>query len=219
LWSGVVHETLEVSSSRSTFWPSAWIDDYTTALNPRTTRNLELLERAVARGERTPNHLYSLANELRDHERLGMAVATYREFLEVGAGWRRFDALMSLANCQQQLGSVNGARATLLRAIGEDPTRPDGFIALGEMAYAERKWSAAIPFFQAVIGMERPSMGRTIESYYSWFPYDRLAICYGELGRFDDAIASTHRALATCPEVDRLRANLAYFEEQRAIRG
>ena len=216
LWSGVVHETLDVATNRSTFWPSAWIDDYATALRPKTTRNLELLERAVANGDRSPNHLYSLANELRDHERLGMAVATYRDYLEVGHGWRRFDALMSLARCQQQLGSVNGARATLLRAIGEDPTRADGFIALGEMAYEQRQWKAAIPFFQAVIGMERPSSGRTVESYYAWFPFDRLAICYSELGRFDEAIGATYQALATCPEVDRLQANLAYYEQCKA---
>jgi hypothetical protein len=218
LWNGVVHETLEVPTNRSTFWPSAWIDDYATALRPRTTRNLELLERAVANGDRTPNHLYSLANELRDHERFGMAVANYRDFLEVGHGWKRIDALMSLARCQQRLGSHNGARATLLRAVGEDPTRADGFIALGEMAYEQRQWKAAIPFFQAVIGMEQPSSGITVEGHYSWFPYDRLAICYGELGRFDQAIDATHQALVTCTEVSRLQANLAYFEQCRTAK-
>ena len=145
-----------------------------------------------------------------------MAVATYRDFLDVGHGWKRTDALMSLARCQQQLGSTNGARATLLRAIGEDPTRADGFIALGEMAYEHRQWKAAIPFYQAVVGMERPSSGLSVESHYSWFPYDRLAICYGELGRYDEAIGATYQALATCPDVDRLQANVAYFEQCRA---
>lgn len=215
LWAGMVHEYVDVARARSTFWPSAWVEDRTSYNRVPTDRNLKILEKAVAGAERTPRNLYYYANELRDHKRFSQALSAYRDYLEVGGGWELYDALVSMGKCQYQVGAIAASKAAYLRAIGEDPTRADAFMALGEYEYEDKRFDRAMPYFKAVAGMKRPEIGYAFDAYYSWLPWDRLAMCLGEVGDYAGAMAATVQAMQTCPDRERLEQNHAFFAAKR----
>ena len=214
LWVGMVHEYIDVTAARSSFWPSAWVEDHTSYRRIPTDRNLRILEKAIAGRERTPRNLYYYANELRDHKRFSQALNAYRDYLEVGFGWEIYDSLNSMGKCQLEIGATDAAKASFLRAVGEDPTRADAFMALGEIEYIAKNYERAIPYFKAACGMKRPEIGFAFEAHSTWLPWDRLAICFSELGEYEGAIAATEQALKTCPDRARLEQNLAFYRSK-----
>jgi hypothetical protein len=61
--------------------------------------------------------------------------------------------------------------------------------------------------------MKRPMEGFVIETAYTWLTWDRLAICFGNLGQMEDAIDATQRCLREAPmsEWQRLCGNLHMY--------
>ena len=213
-WVGMVHEYIDVTAARSSFWPSAWVEDHASFGRIPTDRNLRILEKAIAGPERTGRNLYYYANELRDHKRFSQALNAYRDYLEVGFGWEVYDSLNSMGKCQLAIGTTDAAKASFLRAVGEDPTRADAFMALGEIEYIAKNYERAIPYFKATCGMKRPETGFAFEAHYTWLPWDRLAICFSEIGEYEGAIAATEQALKTCPDRARLEQNVAFYRSK-----
>jgi len=212
-WIGAVHEYLDFSNQNAMLWQDAWVDDPLALNNAPTERNIKILRRLLDEGDTTTRTAYYYANELRDHKRWAEAVEAYDHFLNMNYfSWEHYDSLISLGNCHRQLGSEEASCDAYFRALRFDASRAEAFMALGDLAYEKQNWRSAMAFYKACVGMVRPIEGFVLETCYTWLPHDRLAVCYGNLGMLDDAIAATNEALRLqCPERSRLFMNLTMF--------
>ena len=213
-WIGAVHEYLEGSNERAMIGQGAWVDDPLALNNQPTDRNIKILKRLLDNGDTTTRTAYYYANELRDHKRWNEAIEAYNHFLSMNYySWEYYDALISLATAYKSENRIDEMVDAYFRAIKFDPTRAEAYVGLGDFSYERQQWQHAIPFYLAARGAVRPIEGFVLETCYTWLPIDRLAVCYGNLGRLEEAIKLTVEALKQCPEQDRLLDNLRMFTE------
>lgn len=211
-WVGAVHEYLDKSGERAMLGQGAWVNDPLALNNKPTERNLKILQRLIDDGDESNRTAFYYANELRDLKRWPQAISAYKRFIKMKyLSWEYYDALISLAMCHKQVNDEDAMIDCYHQAIRFDPTRAEAFVGLGDLHYEKNHWPAAVPFYAAALESVRPMEGFVLETCYTWLPWDRLAVCYGNTGRIDKAIEATIESLKSCPERDRLMANLGMF--------
>lgn len=220
-WVGAVHEVIPVLPARSRTLAGAAVEHR--PLPERRAknqgRNLRILQRVVAAGDRSARTLFYLANELRDNGREEEAVAAYREFLATAAsGWERYEALIQLGNCLAELHNDEEARSHLLEAVALDSSRPEAYNRLGLYHYHREQWPQAIPLFLAGTGGQRPTDGFVNEADYGYAPWDYLAVCLYRMGDYERAYQALLRAVPGNPDVERLAANAGHILRDLARR-
>jgi tetratricopeptide (TPR) repeat protein len=212
-----VHEFIGVPGPTAR-WPEAWVEHRPRPEDKghKVDRNLRILERALAGGDRSSRTLFYLGNELRDHERWEDALAAYQEYLDAHETlvWERHSALLSMASCAEALGREEEGLAFLYRAVGLDSTRAEAFMRLGLHFYSRREWRHAVPFFAAASSLNRPTDGFIDDTAYTWGPWDYLSVCHSELGMYEDALEETVKALRTSNDRERLFANMTFYLDQ-----
>ncbi len=215
-WIGAVHEYLDGSEIRAFHWDNGSVDDPAAFSKTPTERNINILKRLLDEGDKTPRTAFYYANELRDHHRYDEAVAAYGQFIAMNHfTWEYYSALDSMASCLYYLGDQDQAMQVYWRAITFDATRAEAWVGIGDLAYNNQKFDKAVPFYKASIGLKPPAHGFVAQTCYTWLPWDRLSICYRNLGMIDEAIDACFEALKTCPERERIFANLLTFYAAR----
>ena len=101
----------------------------------------------------------------------------------------------------------------LLEAVSVESSRGEAFNRLGVHFYERREWKRAIPLFAAAIAAERPSEGFITDAVYDWLPSDYLAVCLSNLGRFEEALERSVRALPGSPDRKRILDNLVFYAD------
>lgn len=214
-WQGAVHEAVDVSTLRVREEPTLVVDHRRTKAQEarHQGRNLRILQRLYARGDRSPRTLYYLGNELRDNARPAEAAEAYRAALQAGiAGWERYFSLLSLAEALMGTGHCAPALEAAQEAARLDPGRPEAWVVAGRIPYQSGHWEKAIPFFErATAARSRPMAGFVREADYGWLPWDLLSVCLGNSGRFTDALQAARQALNGNPEPLRVRSNIDWF--------
>lgn len=217
-WAGAVHEVVAVPAGRSIERLDLCVEHrpYPGKDAVRKGRNLRILEREFQAGDHSPRTLFYYANELLDADRYQDALASYSAYLEVSdVDWERHQALMNMSRCAVGLGREHQAVEYLHRALQEDPARAAAFLALGLRHFERRDWARALPWYAAAAALAEPPAGFVEPPDYSWRPLDYLGVCQINLGRFQEGIATTIRALqAGHPDVERLRANIRWAADQ-----
>jgi glycosyltransferase involved in cell wall biosynthesis len=214
-WAGAVHEVIGLE--RLIRWPDAFVEHRPTpdSWDRKKDRNLLILQSAVAAGDRSPRTLFYLGNELRDHQRWAESLSVHRDYIKVSdVPWEKYDALISMARCEEALKHDQKKLQLLLSAVTLDSTRAEAFMRLGIHHYDSREWSQAIPFFAAASVLERPAAGFIDDTAYTWAPWDYLSICHSELGRYEEALTETLRALRGSDDRQRLFANMSFYLDQ-----
>jgi glycosyltransferase involved in cell wall biosynthesis len=219
-WSGPVHETVNVPSP-ALRWPTAWIEHRPRSEDRpgKVDRNLRILEKAYAEGDRSSRNLFYFANELKDHERWEDALAKYQEYLDSGevALWERHSAVLSMAVCAEMLGRIETKLDYLYEAMRLDPTRAEPFLRVGLHHYERREWLQAVPYFLAASSLPRPSDGFVDDTAYTWAPWDFLSVCHSELGMFQEAFEETVKALETSYDRERLFRNIEFYLDRLRV--
>ena len=217
-WQHRVHEIIALPDPlRVVHRHDAWIEHRPAPEEERPghkERNLRILERAFAEGDRQFRTLFYLANELRDHRRFPEAIVRYEEFIStVPRGWERHNAMVSLATCFTAGGQEDEALAALHRAMQEDGRRADAFVAAGMVHYRAERWQQAVPYFLGATAMSQPSDGFINNSDYGWAPWDYLSICFHRTGRQQEALEALAKAVEGNPQPARLADNAKWFLE------
>ena len=219
-WEGAVHEVLNVTGHPLRQDDRLVVEHHKTDAQRRrdADRNLRILDDLYAAGDRTPRTLFYRANELRDHSRHSEALVAYDEYLDTESpAWERYDALLSRARMLVALGRPDEVRATALAAMQLEPGRPEAWMAAGLTYYEVQDWERGAPFFAAATRCRtRPALGFTFERDYTWAPWDYLAVCLGNTGRYREAIEAAERSLPHNPEAARVERNIAWFRSQLA---
>jgi len=150
------------------------------------------------------NSLYYLASEWRgvDAER---TIRYFQQLLAMPAhnGQRRYQARLILAKeLINHRKDYQEARAVLLGCTGEDWSRIDHWIFLGDMAAIQHKYEEAIQFYlyAASRWMDMPlTIWWIDEAFYTWLPCERLASCYAAVGDLENALLWAKRAKQSLP--------------------
>ena len=214
-WAGAIHEVVDITRARIREEPALVVEHRRTEAQAAADegRNLRILERLYAEGDRSPRTLYYRANELRDLARHEEAAAAYAEVLLTEQPvWERYFALMSRAECLQATGGSAEAAELAVQAVLLDPTRPEAWMVAGMIPYEQGEWARAVPFFSAAsVAQARPSEGFVRGRDHGWAPWDFLAVCLGNSGRHEEALQAGVRALHDNPQAERVRANIGWF--------
>ena len=213
-WFGPVHETIGLPSTPMR-WHSAWIEHRPLSEDRlhKVDRNLRILERAVAAGDRSSRTLFYLGNELKDHERWEDALVAYQDYLDCSevVVWERHSALLSMAVCSDMLGRQEEKLKFLFSAMGLDSTRAEAFLRVGLHHYERKEWQQAVPYFLAATALSRPADGFIDDTAYGWAPWDYLSICHSELGMYEEALDETVKALRSSHDRQRLFKNIGFY--------
>jgi hypothetical protein len=217
-WVGPVHEVLDLPGARSL----ARDDLYVEHRPPRPKdevgrgRNLRILEKAVAGGDRSSRTLYYYANELRDHGRDEDALAAYREYLSLpAADWEKYQALVSMSECASRCGRDDEAVEHLYAALAVDSSRSEAFLALGWRHFQREEWARALTWYSAAAAATEPEVGFVSPADYTWRPWDHIGVCLINLGRHEEGTAASIRSLRSGnPDPKRLRGNIHWSVDQ-----
>lgn len=211
-WIGVVHEYLEVIGRP---FPSD-VKVYHKKDKAYTDRNLQIYRKRKENGDFfAPRDIFYFANELRDHGHMEDAVATYREFLDIGQGWSEnlYQACLKMANCYERLGDRAQKRYALWETLRFGIPQSEFCCQLGKDFMEDKKHDLAIYWFnQALILPKRESMGMQDLTTTTWFPHLMLCLCYDRMGDQVRAHEHNEKALQFSPNHPSMLHNRSYFK-------
>lgn len=175
--------------------------------------------------------LFYFAQEIR-WEEPEEAAERFQQFLDLEAkhtnGLTRYQARLELAKLYMRLDRPQEARATLVPASGDDWTRVEHLIWLGDLAFEdeerpeEERHREALQFYRyaGTVAGEIPFTLWWIDlPSYTYVPAQRLAMCYGHVGRLEEALQWARRVLDLLPDdapdgvFDEARSNIKLLEE------
>lgn len=134
------------------------------------------------------------AQRQRDSGRLEGAMSVYRNILRLES--RNTDALLGLADCQQDLGDHDSALESVKQLLAERPDDPEANLRVGELLLASEQVDMAEPY------LKRAGLSRVCGSGGELQPRLLMAAAEAALAREDHS-----KALASASEAVRLDAS------------
>ncbi len=176
-------------------------------------RNLLMLEKLIAQGDRSARNLYYYGKELKAHQRPEEAIRAFQEHLEANPekNATRYQALHQMMLCAMELQQEAQAIQWGLQAIEVDCSRAEAYMELGVIYYRQKAFAGAIPLLHAASTARRPTTGSIQEADYTWRPYHYLSLCYEGLGEYQQAIDAATKALRTIPDKAVVISNIQCF--------
>ncbi len=167
--------------------------------------------------------LHYLGAEWREHDEK-RAIERFEEFLALPSknGPMRYHTRLMLAKTYARVGRKEDARKTLLGAVGDDWSRIEHWMWLGDLARESCDHEEALQFYRyAATGINEPpfAVWWIDEATYTYLPAQRLAMAYAELGRNEDALYWARRVRELLPQnapvevFDEVSANIKLLED------
>lgn len=214
-WHGAIHEVLPLFDRPNTTSRHIYVEHRPSAAKRENKgdRNLRIMRRIVAAGDRSSRTLFYFGNELKDNGLWEEAIDAYRDFLEApGQDWEVYSVHLNLSECAANLGDRDASFRHLLSAIEFDSSRAEAFMRAGVGFMQSEKWNRAVPLLAAATAAVKPTSGFVHEPDYGYLPWDHLALSLHRSGRNAEAIVATNRSLELGnPDRERLQGNLAIY--------
>ena len=85
-----------------------------------------------------------------------------------------------------------------------------------QLLYAQERWYGLVDVLRAALAItERPRTYICEADAWGSLPYDLLSLAYAHLGDAENAADACRKAVERSPQEERLRKNLALFEQMR----
>lgn len=225
-WKGRVHEALVATSGLRRIQSNQAMVIH----HGKRARSEGSLERNVrilgleltAAGDRPdPRSLFYLARDLMLLGDESRAIATFARYLKVGT-WveELYAAWLFTARMRLGRGERPYAAAAAHSALQLDPSRPEAYFLLGELAYYEGDWGRTIAWCE-LGSCEGTHAGVLFNDpmavKYKWIIFYVVALCH--FGRLAEALAWTRRALELVPTDPQHLQNLAFLQAAAAATG
>ena len=216
-WHQRIHEYIACEPARTAF-----VHDITIQHRPdeslrtvKRERNARIIESTIASEGESPALLFYRATMLFDAHRWMEATEAYRHLLDrFPREFYPYDAMVRLAFCASELGDESAALHWANEAYRLDPNRAEALVRMGLYHCARLDWEQAIPYFEQATQKVRPVDPFLFDRDYTWAPWNDLSVCYGNLGRYREAIACAQKALAYGVDVERIRNNIRSYSER-----
>jgi tetratricopeptide (TPR) repeat protein len=180
---------------------------------------LPMLERAVRESPTEPRAAHYLGREYFFHKRYDEAIGELQRHLSLpGAIWsaQRGESCRLIGKCYQAMGRGAEATAWFWEAVRVHPERREAWVDLCYDLYSQADFAGG--YFAASRAL---SIAERSTEYFSepqaWgpLPHDVLSICAWHVGAVDQAIRQAQIALSFAPGNQRIKDNLAMFQQQR----
>lgn len=209
-WHHPVHEVLRKSNEQPE--NQIWIDDLEIHHHPDSSKSraqyLPLLEMAVEEDPMDDRNRFYLGREYIFRGEMTKAAEQFDEHLKISR-W----APERAASCRYLYQATADVRY-LYRALQEDPSRRENYVALAQHHYERHEWQACLCMVKAALSIENKPLDYLCESdAWTWLPYDLGAIAHYRLNNFDKALEFGGIALNYKPDDERLSANVKFYAE------
>lgn len=190
-----------------------WVEGLEIHHHPDHTKSrsqyFDLLKLAVEEEPKDDRNQFYLAREYFFHNEKSLAKGHFLEHLELSC-WspERAASCRYLAKCDPEK-----EEHWLWRAVAEDPSRRENWVALAEYHYANtRDWVAVKAACDMAFRVTEKPLDYLCEAgAWGWLPYDLAAIACYHLGDTDLAWYYGAEAVALNPDDERLQANLRWY--------
>jgi len=218
-WTRPVHEVLEYvgdGAERCVTAQGVQLDHHPDETKSRG-QYLPLLELAVAEDPEDDRSSHYLGREYMYRGEWEKAVAELTRHLSLPkAVWadERAASMRFIGRCLRRLGRDETAAVWYHRAIAEAPHLREPYVDYAALLYDHENWPGLVYMASCALAIaERPAT--YITEAYAWgaLPWDYLSIGWWNLGRADKAAEAARQAAALAPGDERLRGNLALFEQ------
>jgi tetratricopeptide (TPR) repeat protein len=180
----------------------------------KSGRNLAILEAEYAEtAQPSPRLLFYLAREYSDAGNTPQALAFYQRYLQV-CHWdeERYLAQTAVAALHRAQAHYPEAIEADLQALKVDPRRPEAYFGLAQSYYFLQEWLRVAHWSEIGRAMPLPQTIHIVNPLayrYDWIIYYVNALY--QLGRTNEALAWTRRALEIRPEDAMHQANFLFF--------
>jgi tetratricopeptide (TPR) repeat protein len=206
-WKHPVHEVLKPDGVETQQWCDLQIHHHPDHSKSRS-QYLPLLKLAVEEDPRDDRNQFYLAREYFFHGETGLAQYHFSEHLKLSQ-WHpeRAASYRYLAKMRP-----DSAEHHLYKAIAEDPSRRESWVALASVYHDKKDWvSCRHACAMALRITEKPLDYLCEAEAWGWLPHDLMAISCHHLGDTDEAFFHGSEALALNPTDTRLQANLTWY--------
>jgi tetratricopeptide (TPR) repeat protein len=207
-WKHPVHEVLKPDGVET----QHWVDGLEIYHHPDHSKSrsqyLPLLKLAVEEDPRDDRNQFYLAREYFFHGETGLAQYHFSEHLKLSQ-WQpeRAASYRYLAKMRP-----DSAEHHLYKAIAEDPSRRESWVALASVYYDKKDWVACRQACAMALRITEKPLDYLCEAdAWGWLPHDLMAISCHHLGDTDEAFFHGSEALALNPTDTRLQANLTWY--------
>lgn len=197
-WKGVIHEDLlpvkDAKDSRTNSIirvHTATEEDSKRSLE----RNKEILEKIVKKEKDEPRHYFYLARCYLGTEEWDKVIDVVKTYLTL-SNWpeERYDALNMMGEAYMRLNRTGDALKAHQNAILELEDAPDAYIYKARNYIKEERWFDALTNLEIAETRDQDRVILKKAALYDHDLYVMSAICYINVGMFDEALAAAERA-------------------------
>jgi glycosyltransferase involved in cell wall biosynthesis len=206
-WKHPVHEVLKPDGVETQQWCDLQIHHHPDHSKSRS-QYLPLLKLAVEEDPRDDRNQFYLAREYFFHGETGLAQYHFSEHLKLSQ-WQpeRAASYRYLAKMRP-----DSAEHHLYKAIAEDHSRRESWVALAVVYHDKKDWVACRHACAMALQITEKPMDYLCEGdAWGWLPHDLMAISCHHLGNTDEAFFHGSTAVAIAPTDQRLQANLEWY--------
>ena len=207
-WKHPVHEVLKPTDGETQHWVNGLQIHHHPDSTKSRSQYLPLLKLAVEEDPRDDRNQFYLARELFFHGDYGLAQYHFARHLDIST-WNP-ERAASHRYLAKMLPLV--ADYHLYRAIAEDPTRRESWVALAMYYHEKRNWLAVRNTVSMALAITEKPLDYLCEAdAWGWLPHDLMAVACYHLGDMDEAWFHGSEALALNPTDARLKTNLSHY--------
>ena len=216
-WIFPVHEILEYQGK-----DEQWVKTDKITLNhypdPTKSRSnyLSLLELSVKENPQNDRNRHYLGREYMFHGKWNEAIDTLIQHLKLpSATWKdeRAASMRFIARCYQLLNRLDEAR-WLDKAIKEAPYLRDAYIERALLEYQEKDWNAVSKYCKKALKIDINERSYINEVFtFDETVYDLLSISNFYLGKYQEALKYTKKALKINPNNTRIQNNQTIIKQ------
>lgn len=220
-WASPVHETLAYTGEGA----ERFVDAAGVQLDhhPDETKSrgqyLPLLELAIREDPQNDRNCHYLGREYMFRGEWQKAIETLARHLTLpSAVWadERCASMRYIARCLRALEQDDSAERWLHRAVAEAPHLREPYMDYAQLLYTQERWYGLVDVLRAALAItERPRTYICEADAWGSLPYDLLSLAYAHLGDAENAADACRKAVERSPQEERLRKNLALFEQMR----
>jgi tetratricopeptide (TPR) repeat protein len=206
-WKHPVHEVLKPDGVETQQWCDLQIHHHPDSSKSRS-QYLPLLKLAVEEDPRDDRNQFYLAREYFFHGDHALAQYHFSEHLKLSQ-WQpeRAASYRYLAKMRP-----DSAEHHLYKAIAEDPSRRESWVALASVYHDKKDWVACRHACAMALQITEKPMDYLCEAdAWGWLPHDLMAISCHHLGDTKEAFFHGSTAVAIAPTDQRLQANLEWY--------
>jgi len=170
----------------------------------------------IRNNQKDTRSMFYLAQTYHDAGMNRDAVKYWERYLSIST-WKdeAYQAALYLTKDYMALNKLDNAEKSMSKYIYCNPSRAEGFLLMGRIAYSQRRYHDSIDYFKQALACQNPRTQFFKElSAYTWAPWDSLSMSQYRAGLQEDAAASARKALDNNPpEKHRIRIenNLSFF--------